>query len=432
MSVPDISGPAVRVLVVADADSYVKYGSALADQFPPDWSCRMVVATGDAAPSDRQYADAVVGTRFEGSVAERVDVDRLRTLIARWSPDVVVAAARGHAARATVAQIPNVPSRPVVVSGIAGVTLPVMPRGLQLRRSVDVFVVHSRREQQESRRLAPRLGVDVRFELGTLPYLAPPPSPAGGPAARRRIVFAGQALVPATRRQRAWLVDRLAATARAHPDLDVVVKVRAVGRETQTHAEMVGFDRLVEELGDRRPPNLLVEAGPMRDHLRSARGLVTVSSTAFLEAIAAGVPVLALDDFGVGASQINLVLEGSGLLGDADDLVAARFRHPDPGWLDRNYFHDPAENTWLGAVEELLAIRRATGLPPRAELRDGWLNRLRSNLDTELAFRAGSTGVAARVEAVVLRVWQAVNRFRWRLLADRIPASGDQVGSLDR
>jgi hypothetical protein len=83
----------------------------------------------------------------------------------------------------------------------------------------------------------------------------------------------------------------------------------------------------------------------MRRHLRRAIGLVTVSSTSLLEATAEGVPCLALTDFGVGADQINLVLTESGLLGTTRDLVAASFGHPDPDWLDDNYFHDPSENT---------------------------------------------------------------------------------------
>lgn len=62
-------------------------------------------------------------------------------------------------------------------------------------------------------------------------------------------------------------------------------------------------------------------------HLRRAVGLATISSTALLEAVAQGVPVLALDDFGVGASQINTVLVG-GLLASSDQLVAAQAPGP--------------------------------------------------------------------------------------------------------
>lgn len=66
----------------------------------------------------------------------------------------------------------------------------------------------------------------------------------------------------------------------------------------------------------------------------------------------------------MGAAQINVVLKGSGLLVGSDELVAGRFRHPDPAWLADNYFHDPDDDTWVARVEELLDQRSTLGLLP--------------------------------------------------------------------
>ena len=55
---------------------------------------------------------------------------------------------------------------------------------------------------------------------------------------------------------------------------------------------------------------------------RAPSALVTVSSTAVLEAIASGVPALVIDEFGVAPKLINTVFDGSGLLGGAEALVA--------------------------------------------------------------------------------------------------------------
>ena len=65
-----------------------------------------------------------------------------------------------------------------------------------------------------------------------------------------------------------------------------------------------------------------------------------------ITSVVLSVPVIALDTFGVSKLHLNTVFVGSGLFGDADDVVARRFRHPDPAWLDENYFHDPAASTW--------------------------------------------------------------------------------------
>ena len=103
----------------------------------------------------------------------------------------------------------------------------------------------------------------------------------------------------------------------------------------------------------------------MGAHLERAIGLVTVSSTALLEAAAIGVPGLALDDFGVSQGLINTVFEGSNLLGPSSELVAGRFRMPDPQWLDDNYFHDAADDDWVQKIEALVAAREIAPLPLR-------------------------------------------------------------------
>lgn len=442
---------AARVLVVTDSDSYVKWGAALAGQLPRDWPRRLVVTRGNALPSRRQVDEAVEGTRFEGDRVELVGAEELTGILRRWEPDVVLAAARGHTVQATVALVDNAPRRPVLVSGLAGIAVPVLPFGLGFRRSVDVFVVHSRRELAAFAAASARLGIEHDFRLATLPFVDPrraqanDAAPAVGEGAlpvadrrlavgagrsailvggaaggvveetgRDRIVFAAQAQVPANRRDRVLVVDRLVATALAHPHLTVVLKVRARAGETQTHHEQVPYETLLADAdrAGRVPPNLVLESGSMRAQLRRAAGFVTVSSTALLEAVAADVPVLALSDFGVGAAQINEVLRGSGLLGPSTDLVAGRFRRPDPAWLADNYFHDPAEDTWVGRVRELVEQRRRAGLPPYPEQPGGLANRVRAELYRDLAFSARSGHGRDRVERQVLRVISLALRLR--------------------
>lgn len=99
----------------------------------------------------------------------------------------------------------------------------------------------------------------------------------------------------------------------------------------------------------------------MSTALETAAGLVTVSSTAAIEATALGVPVIALDSFGVSKSLLNTVFVGSGLLGGRSEVVAGRFRHPHPDWLRDNYFHPEGESTWWERVERLVALRRSGG-----------------------------------------------------------------------
>jgi len=167
------------------------------------------------------------------------------------------------------------------------------------------------------------------------------------------------------------------------------------------------------------PANLVVEAGPMAEHLARAGGLVTVSSTAALESIGMGVPTLVLGDFGVSHRMINAVFEGSGVIGGADDLRAGRAFHASEDWLARNYFHAAEAEDWIATLEELVAQRRAEGLPARrptagtlgGALRQAWdRKRALGYLDRSLA------GTAAEAVGLPLRgLVRLARRLRRRL-----------------
>ena len=113
------------------------------------------------------------------------------------------------------------------------------------------------------------------------------------------IVFAAQALVPVGRDERAEIAATLVRAAEADPNRRVVVKLRSRPGESETHLER---DPYLELLPARRPDNLVVSYSSMAAALSTAAGLVTVSSTAAVEAVALGVPVIALDSFGVSKS----------------------------------------------------------------------------------------------------------------------------------
>jgi hypothetical protein len=224
--------------------------------------------------------------------------------------------------------------------------------------------VHSHREVAEFTRLGAELGSGLAFGLARLPFL-----PDGGSAPAvvvtndersRPLVFAAQAKVPAVREQRLEILRALAGTGVA------VVKLRAVRDEQQTHREAWSYPALWDELvgdGSVRGDEVRFIGGAMHEALDGAAGLATVSSTAALEAMALGLPVLVLSDFGVSAELINLVFEDSGCLGTLSDLTSGRLRYPDHSWLAANYFHPAADNDWLVRLDRLLSLQQRGLLP---------------------------------------------------------------------
>lgn len=348
----------MRVVAIADADSFVKWSAALIDSAPSVDPHLLLVQTPLVVSVAQEHA-ALAGTGIRPEAVTRVGHDDIAEWLSRDRPDVVVIGGRGPFVRLVMRQIDRVTPRPVVVSGLPGVSIPAQRGAALYRRHCDLMVIHSRREHRAFTQLADRLGITLPLGLATLPFARPAHESPGG----TDLVFAAQAIVPREPEERRALAEILRAAALADPSRRVVLKLRSRPElgETETHFERTELTDLLRD----RPDNLVFSHEPMSRALETAEGLVTVSSTAAIEAMAMGVPVIALTTFGVSKSHLNTVFIGSGVQGDAADVIARRFRHPHPAWLADNYFHDPSESTWWSDVERLVELRRREALPPR-------------------------------------------------------------------
>ncbi|MGI6878118.1 DUF6716 putative glycosyltransferase [Microbacterium sp. gxy059] len=408
----------LRIVAVADTDSYVKWAAALLGASHAD--ARLVVLDTELAVSDAQLAAALHGTGLGVDRVERRSLDELPDAIR--GADAVLAAARGPVARVVARTAGRQDPRPVIATGLPGISLPATWLALHFRRECDLFVLHSRREIEAFEALARERGIDQRFALATLPFAR---RAAHGRAAARGtdLVFAAQAIVPREREDRLRLAGILVDAARADPSRRVVLKLRGRPGEHQTHREDDALPDLVDEIGG-APDNLVVSYAPMAEALATAEGLVTVSSTAAIEAAARGVPVIALDAFGVSPELINVVFEGSGLLAGADDVAARRFRLPHAAWLADNYFHDPRDDSWEYTLTALVHRRRAGELPPRPEprapggrAREAWERRVALGARDETAAGRAAYAIGLPIRAV-LRTWRRI-RTRARLAGAR-------------
>ncbi len=395
--------PGLRVVAIADADSFVKWSASLLASVA-GIRPRLLLVTTPLTVSAAQERTALAGTGIRPEDVARVEFRDAEQWLARERPDVVVLAGRGPFVRLMGRVIDALPERPVTVSGLPGMAIPAQRGALEYRRHTDLLVVHSHREERAFAELGRHTGVHVPTGLATLPFARgrermlatdrdrvralsfaggaahatagatagatlaerPRESAEHAPSARRRaatdIVFAAQALVPVERSERQKIAEMLVRAAEVDPQRRVVVKLRSRPGEAETHLEHDSYTGL---FAGRRPENLVFSYASMAEALETAAGLVTVSSTAAIEALALGVPVIALDSYGVRKSLLNTVFVGSGLLGGGREVVGGRFRQPHPDWLRDNYFHPSRESTWWDRVEELVALRRAGGLPAR-------------------------------------------------------------------
>lgn len=357
----------VTVLAVADSDSYLKWTAATLAAMPSDWQRDLLVLATPITPSPAQ---------IEAAAGVEVSVVTLAGLARRLlsdPPDVLLLGCTGPVVSAVLLNplVRRGRHRPVLLTGLPGISIPATERAVEFRAACDLFVVHSRRERDDFSRLGQELGRDLSFGLARLPFLSTPfpRDPQSSAEPRGDVVFAAQAKVPSDREQRRQVLIALAQT----PKGRAVVKLRASDGEQQTHREQWPYPRLWAELvaestlvgGTLAQDAVRFSTGPMAAALERASAFVTVSSTAALEAMAASVPTLVLSDFGVSAEMINLVFDSSGCLGTLDDLRTGRFYAPSQSWCEDNYFHRPEESDWLHRLEALVTARAMFGLPTR-------------------------------------------------------------------
>jgi hypothetical protein len=364
---------AVRVLAIADTDSYLKWSAATLEALPDSWESTQLLVQNPVMPSAAQIRAA--STRPVEVLTNAALVRRIRT----WCPDVVLLACTGPVVAALTAQrVFWGRGRPVLVTGLPGISVPATLPAVTSRAACDLFLLHSKREVAEFAEVGAQSAPRLTFGLASLPFL--PFRTSGTPTEDRlgpHLVFAAQAKVPVVRADREQILLALADAGSA------VVKLRAWSEEQQTHQETWSYPEVMDDLvAQRRVAADAVKfvAGSMQDALRTSRGFVTVSSTAALEAMAMNRPTLIISDFGVSAEMINLVFEESGCLGTLDDLRSSRLCHANLQWLEANYFHASEENNWLELLTQLLAVRAAGQLPPRPRFKGSLRRRVRWRL----------------------------------------------------
>ncbi|MFC8801311.1 DUF6716 putative glycosyltransferase [Promicromonospora sp. NPDC057138] len=368
----------IRVLAVADSDSYLKWACATLDRLGPAEEAGLdrsaVIVKTPIAPTTSQIAAAVAGSSVVRPAV--LPVRDLAAQIRDDTPDVVLIAATGPVAEVVAHAIVAATGkrRPALITGLPGMALPATPEGTGWRRWCDAFVVHSRLEIGAYREAFAEHDVAPEVPLAHLPFLEHM-SASLGTEPVKRVVFAAQAKVPDNRPDRVALLDRLARL--ADDEFEVIVKLRARKGERQTHNEAFPYDELWDAehaaLGHRSDALRFVD-GPMAEWLQPGSALMTVSSTAAMESLALGLSTVIIDDFGVSPELLNAPFAGSGCVMHVADAAEA-FRtggpDPDPAWLEDNYLH--TDESELPATVRYLAERRETGTLTTLAVVKPWL-----------------------------------------------------------
>ncbi|MER7622565.1 DUF6716 putative glycosyltransferase [Streptomyces sp. NPDC126503] len=367
---PASTSEAVRVAVLADSDTRWKWGALTARRLAGTTAVPAepagFVLRGRATPTARQLAETGAAATAPREVTGAEFLRAVRDAGTRGEGyDVLVLALVGGTVRAVLQGLADLglTRRPVIVTGYVGVVYEKLTDGLLLRHGADVVLANSRHDAERFRAVYEGVGAaaDAVVEAA-LPFLGGAPyTPLAG---RDTLVFAAQPSVPATRAERAYVLRRLIGHARLHPGREVLLKLRSKPGEHTTHLEEYPYQKLVRDLAP--PPNFRLVYGHMGEILDRTDLLVTVSSTAALEALHRRVPTAILTDLGVREALGNHHFVGSGLLTSFDRLDKGAVPEPDGTWLARQGVasDSPYEAAFDAARERVAELLARPSLPP--------------------------------------------------------------------
>jgi hypothetical protein len=368
--VPASATKSLRVAVLADSDTRWKWGALTAQRLAPaDAEIRLdgYLLRGRATPTARQLRE--VGVRAD-SLREVTGVEFLRAMggAAEDQYDVLILALVGGGVQAMLhglrAAWAGADKRPVVVTGYVGVVYEKLADGLLLRHGADLVLANSRHDADRFRAVYEGVGADASSVTEVaLPFLGG--APYTGEHEPYTVVFAAQPSVPDSRKDRTYLLRRLIEHARRHPEREVLLKLRSKPGEHTTHIEELPYQKLAQ--GTDLPANFRLVYGHMGEVLDRTDLLVTVSSTAALEALHRRIPTVILTDLGVREVLGNHHFTGSGCLASWDQLDAGHRPVPDAEWVARQgVAADGSYATAFDTARERIAklLDRPGGLPP--------------------------------------------------------------------
>ena len=323
---------APQVLLVAAYDSQLKWATSIGAEFgaqgweyavlvPADvrhsLSATQVAAVGDVPLLRLPWAELLQRARLADCVVLAVQ----GPLVARFTDELELlrgVTPDGH--------------EPVVVTGWVGIIIEKLVAGYLDRAGSDVIAVNSADNLRDFTEAGHLLGIAPdNLLLSGLPLLPARPAPLAEGRVRT-LLFADQPTVPDTPWDRAYLYVRLAEYARRHPDRTVLLKPRHRPDEGTFHVMQDHPEAVLARMGP-LPANFSVTYDSITSLLPATDLLLTISSTAGLEAIGQGVRTVFVSDLGVHEKHGNHVLVRSGLLATFDDVLADLIPRPDPAWL---------------------------------------------------------------------------------------------------
>ncbi len=262
--------------------------------------------------------------------------------------------------------------RPVIFAGYNGIVLEKFEEGLAWRCGYDFIAMNSPADHRRATRFLEQLREPEVSSLATIGIRRGrenrPLQIAN--STKKQIVFAEQVIFPAKQSEKFYLYGHLVRLAASNPQWEIVIRPRTLPEDVTFHRQRM---HISEFLGRhfRLPSNLTISYQPLNELLEHATALISVSSTAFFDAITKNVPAFVISDFGLKNSYGTHYFHGSGCLinlGDLENLDEFDFSIlPDEDWLLESGFSDELSPDVLVKLLESDELEDLKSRPPKAK-----------------------------------------------------------------
>jgi len=239
------------------------------------------------------------------------------------------------------AALQNSEPLPVMFCGFNGLVFEKFEEGLMWRLSYDLIYLNGPRDLRAVKSLfnnrlpkTPQFGVAGlnRKPLQSVSSVNTAPQPEEGPST---LVFVEQVAVPRTVSDRTYLIGQLCRLAKASPNWRIVVKPRVRPGEKTFRTGTEHVERTLDRI-KLDTANIHISYDPLSDLLSAAKCVLTVSSTAYFDALSFGCRPYIVSDFGVRNGDGTHAFIGSGThvqLAGLTDLDRLPLINPDQEWL---------------------------------------------------------------------------------------------------
>ena len=313
----------MKIAYVSTFDSFLRANRILAE------SLAVHGVTGDQLVMRvrmDQISDEQIHSILGGPAGKVVEIEHILGTLIEGGYDWVVLSAENSSCRRFFELLQHAVfprGRPLVATIYPGILFRHHHDGFSARMPADLIILNSIKDRRacEALRLAYGGARDNSFDLGPVTVIGSEDFKFDDE--RRRVIFFDQPSVPQSREEKFHIFEELSRLSQAYPHLDFCVKLR-VGPKDATlhkggHGTLAYLNDFNRQLPPGRKPLQLIDGSP-RSLIASSKLVLSVSSTALVEALACGCPTLAIADFGIDEDYGVAYFVGSGISGLLENL----------------------------------------------------------------------------------------------------------------